>query len=62
MPLLGAHVSIAGGVHNSVARALYIGCDTFQIFTKNQRQWRSPPLKEEDIASFKEQLSGSGLC
>jgi deoxyribonuclease-4 len=61
MPLLGAHVSIAGGVHNSVARALDIGCDTFQIFTKNQRQWRSPPLKEEDITSFKEQLSGSGL-
>ncbi len=61
MPKLGAHVSIAGGVHNSIARALEIGCDTFQIFTKNQRQWNAPPLKEEDIVSFKKQLLDSGI-
>ena len=61
MPILGAHVSIAGGVHNSIARALEIGCDTFQIFTKNQRQWVAPPIGEYEAAEFKIQLSGSGL-
>ncbi|MGA1793191.1 MAG: deoxyribonuclease IV [Thermoplasmatota archaeon] len=61
MPVLGAHVSIAGGIHNSIARALDLGCDTFQIFTRNQRQWKSPPLPDEEVRIFKETLSGSGL-
>ncbi|MGA1819450.1 MAG: deoxyribonuclease IV [Thermoplasmatota archaeon] len=61
MPILGAHVSIAGGIHNSVARALELGCDTFQIFTRNQRQWSAPPLKDEEVRLFKEKLSISGI-
>jgi len=61
MPVLGAHVSIAGGIHNSIARALDLGCDTFQIFTRNQRQWKAPPLLDEEVRIFKEMLSGSGL-
>jgi deoxyribonuclease-4 len=61
MTILGAHVSIAGGIQNSVARALEIQCDAFQIFTKNQRQWKAPPLDPEAIGSFKQQLKDSGI-
>ena len=33
MPLFGAHLSIAGGLHNAVAAAVELKCDTVQIFT-----------------------------
>jgi deoxyribonuclease-4 len=61
MAILGAHVSIAGGISRSVARAEDIGCDTFQIFTKNQRQWKAPPLDKCDVSEFRDRLSRSGL-
>ncbi len=54
MKYFGAHVSAAGGVFNAPLNAAAIGADTFALFTKNQRQWSAPPLKEEDIALFKE--------
>ncbi len=59
--IFGAHVSIAGGISNSVARALDIGCETFQIFTRNQRQWKAPPLDMKEVEMFKAELNGSGL-
>ena len=39
MPLLGAHMSIAGGYHNAADRRAEHGCDTVQLFTKNNNQW-----------------------
>lgn len=53
MKYFGAHVSAAGGVFNAPLNAAAIGADTFALFTKNQRQWSAPPLKEEDIIQFK---------
>jgi len=50
--LLGAHVSIAGGINFAPARAHEIGCTAMQIFTRNQRQWTSPPLAEEEVEGF----------
>ncbi|MCH7493902.1 deoxyribonuclease IV [bacterium] len=49
----GAHVSIAGGVHEAVSRASEIGCDTFQVFVKQNRQWRLPNLTAEGCAAFR---------
>ena len=49
---LGAHVSVAGGLHNGVAEALAIGADTFQMFSKNQRQWIAKPLTDEQRDQF----------
>ena len=51
--ILGAHVSIAGGVANAPQNALECTCQTFQIFTKSQLQWQAPPLSREEIAAFK---------
>lgn len=61
MPLLGAHISIAGGIHRSIDKALEIGCESFQIFTKNQRIWKAEALKEEEISDFRDLLMKSGL-
>lgn len=52
--LLGAHMSIAGGVDKSVLRGQGIGCRAIQIFTKSSNQWRAKPLEPEEIRRFKE--------
>ncbi len=44
MKYIGAHVSAAGGVENTIARAQAIGANAFALFTKNQRQWQAAPL------------------
>jgi deoxyribonuclease-4 len=54
--LLGAHVSIAGGVANAPGRAASLPAKAFQIFTKNQNQWRGKPLTRADAADWFEQL------
>jgi deoxyribonuclease-4 len=60
-PLLGAHVSIAGGVAESIGRGKSIGCDCIQIFTKSSRQWKSKPYTEEEIAAFRRNLRESEI-
>ncbi|MFO7820814.1 MAG: deoxyribonuclease IV [Lentisphaeria bacterium] len=58
---LGAHTSIAGGVAKAVARALAIGADALQIFTRNQVRWQSPPLAPNAVREFLEAFNGSGI-
>jgi len=62
MKYFGAHVSIAGGVANAPLNAARIGADAFAMFTKNQRQWSSPPLTAEDIAAFRENCTAHGFA
>lgn len=57
---IGAHVSAAGGVQNAPLNAHNIGATAFALFTKNQRQWSSPPLSDKTIAAFKENCSRYG--
>ena len=54
MKYIGAHVSSSGGVENAPLNAFQIGANAFALFTKNQRQWVSPPLTEKSITLFKE--------
>jgi deoxyribonuclease-4 len=61
-PLLGAHMSIASGVAESIGRGKSIGCDCIQIFTKSSRQWKSKPYTEEEIAAFKRNLRESDIA
>jgi len=45
MPVMfGSHLSIAGGLHNALLEARELDMDCVQVFTKNQRQWKAPPL------------------
>jgi deoxyribonuclease-4 len=61
MPLLGAHLSIAGGLPRAVDRAVASNCDALQIFTKSVGQWRARPLPEDEVAQFRAGIEASGL-
>lgn len=54
---LGLHVSISGAIDKAVERAVERGCNTFQIFTKNPRGWRSKDLSPIEAAAFIEKVS-----
>ncbi|MBI2930257.1 MAG: deoxyribonuclease IV [Planctomycetes bacterium] len=51
---LGAHLSIAGGLHLACARGQELGCEVIQIFTRNQQQWRTKPLSDDEVMTFKQ--------
>src|SRR6266446_9998898 len=50
--LLGAHMSIGGGVHMAIERACSINCNAMQIFVKNNMQWFARPFVKEEIRAF----------
>ncbi len=52
--LLGAHVSTSGGVEKAPERGFEIGCNAIQIFSKNQRMWKSKPYIEGTDRKFRE--------
>jgi len=52
----GLHVSISGTIDQAVDRARELGCDTFQIFTRNPRGWKYKKLNGEEVAEFKRKL------
>jgi deoxyribonuclease IV len=59
-PLLGAHVSTAGGVAAAIDRACAIGCAGMQIFVKNNMQWFAKPLEAAEAGGFRDHpLRGS---
>jgi deoxyribonuclease-4 len=49
---LGAHMSIAGGLHLALERGHAVGCFAVQIFLKNQRQWAARALGADEIRAF----------
>jgi deoxyribonuclease-4 len=50
--LLGAHMSIRGGVSMAIERARSIDCTAMQVFVKNNMQWFARPLTAEEIRAF----------
>jgi deoxyribonuclease-4 len=58
---VGFHVSIAGGISNSVNNAKKLGCTAFQIFSRNPRGWAAKPLPRDEVDSFKHRLCASRI-
>lgn len=52
MPILGAHMSIAGGIHLAVESAAKLECDCVQVFTKNNNQWAAKAIAAEQANKF----------
>ena len=50
--VLGAHMSIRGGVSMAIERARSIRCTAMQMFVKNNMQWFARPLTGEEIRAF----------
>ncbi|MBN1868190.1 deoxyribonuclease IV [Candidatus Sumerlaeota bacterium] len=60
-PLLGAHMSIAGGTPLAIERGDSIGCTAVQIFLKSSNRWRAKPIGDDEAAEFKRKLAASGV-
>lgn len=58
---LGFHVSISGAIDRAVDRALELGCDTFQIFTRNPRSWSFRAFREGEVEAFREKRRRAGI-
>jgi len=54
---LGIHVSISGTIDLAADRAKELGCNTFQIFTRNPRGWKYKKLDPEEVAEFRRKTS-----
>jgi deoxyribonuclease-4 len=58
---LGAHESAAGGPYRAVGRALDDGCESLQIFVKNNNRWSQRPWRDEEAEKFRTRYAESGL-
>ena len=60
--VLGAHMSIAGGVDLAPLRGQQVGCRTIQLFTKSSNQWWARPLPPEEIERYRANLLATGIA
>jgi deoxyribonuclease-4 len=51
--VFGSHLSIAGGLHLALLEAERLNCETVQVFTKNQQQWKCKPLAADAVEQWK---------
>ena len=61
MPIIGAHVSAAGGAYRCFQNAKNIGAEAIQIFGASPRAWKVKQPSQEDIKKFKEEQRNTGL-
>lgn len=59
--LLGAHVSVQGGVQSGPGRGAAIGATAIQVFTKTPNQWREPELADDTVAAFRRERDRTGI-
>ncbi|MBU0986144.1 MAG: deoxyribonuclease IV [Proteobacteria bacterium] len=59
--LLGAHFSIAKGLHAALYEAQAYGCNALQIFTKNANSWKERSLTTNDIEQFELAREKTGI-
>jgi deoxyribonuclease-4 len=59
--LLGAHMSIAGGLPRALERGQALGCSAVQLFLKNQLQWAARPLPHDEVREFARTRQESGI-
>jgi deoxyribonuclease-4 len=74
MPLFGAHLSIAGGLHKAAKSAEALGCETVQLFTASPNSWRvasagpgtarrwvGKPLPADEVTAFRKAVRTAKL-
>jgi deoxyribonuclease-4 len=60
-PLLGAHMSIAGGLEKALLRGRALGCSTIQLFTKSSNRWEERLLGESEVTLFRRVRTETGI-
>jgi deoxyribonuclease-4 len=58
---IGVHVSIYGSIDQAVDRAVELNCNTFQIFTRNPRQWKPTKLTPETAKAFSDKVKSHDI-
>ncbi len=61
LPLLGAHLSVAGGLDQALYRAMEYQCTALQLFTQNARAWQGPELSSAQIEAFQAAQAAAGI-
>ncbi len=61
LPIIGAHVSAAGGVSKAIDRALEINAEAMQIFVSGPQSYRFTPLADDEVERFNAKYADSGL-
>lgn len=56
LPLIGAHISIAGGTHQAPPRAKRVGATAMQIFTKMANRWAERGCEHDERTLFRTAL------
>mgnify|MGYP003456025444 CR=1 FL=1 len=59
--LVGAHLSIAGGIEKSFAHAQAVDASCFQIFTRSSRSWNAKLYSAAEITAFKQAQKETGI-
>lgn len=62
MPVLGAHMSTAGGFDKALYRGQQVGCQAIQIFTKQPSRWDARPISSDDVARFQAARQETGIA
>lgn len=60
-PLLGLHVSPAGGLPKAIERGIERECEAIQIFTQSPRRWAPTDHSDESIAEFRQAQQDSPI-
>ncbi|MDE6067054.1 MAG: deoxyribonuclease IV [Duncaniella sp.] len=60
MKLVGAHVSVEGGVSNAPLNARAIGARSFALFTRNPSRWVSKAISDAEAEAFKRNCGECG--
>ncbi|MER3402010.1 MAG: deoxyribonuclease IV [Armatimonadota bacterium] len=59
--LIGAHMSVSGGLQNALYEGQKIGCTAVQIFTTSPRQWRPTPIQPETVHQMEQAKQQTGI-
>ncbi len=60
-PLIGCHVSIAGGLQNAPSRAAQLECETLQIFSRSPHGGPAAPITPQVAKEFKKEMENTGI-
>ena len=60
-PIIGAHVSSAGGASKALERATAMGAAALQLFVDQQRRFPRAPLPVDELTRLREGLAAAGL-
>jgi deoxyribonuclease-4 len=59
---LGAHMSTSGGVWRALERGAAAGCESVQIFVKNNMQWFGKPFTPAELSRYANELAARKLA